>query len=86
MVLVMPLQRPALNAKSAVPLYEQAADWIAAHIQDGRLEPGEQLPSERYLADDWEIGYQTIRHAMVVLRERGLLVSRQGKGTFVAGA
>lgn len=84
MVLVMPLDRPALNARSAVPLYEQAADWIAAHIADGRLEPGEQLPSERYLSDDWEIGYQTIRHAIDVLRERGLLVSRQGKGTFVA--
>lgn len=84
MVLVMPLDRPDFNARSAVPLYEQAAEWIAAHIADGRLEPGEQLPSERYLSDDWEIGYQTIRHTMSVLRERGLLVSRQGKGTFVA--
>jgi DNA-binding GntR family transcriptional regulator len=84
MLLLMPLDRPQLNARSAVPLYEQAADWIAAHIADGRLEAGEQLPSERYLSDDWEIGYQTMRHAMQVLRERKLIVSRQGKGTFVA--
>jgi DNA-binding GntR family transcriptional regulator len=84
MLLLMPLDRPQLNARSAVPLYEQAADWIAAHIADGRLEAGEQLPSERYLSDDWEIGYQTMRHAMQLLRERKLIVSRQGKGTFVA--
>jgi DNA-binding GntR family transcriptional regulator len=84
MLLVMPMERPALNPDSVTPLYEQAADWIAAHIADGRLQPGEKLPSERYLSDDWEIGYQTIRHAIVVLRERGLVVSRQGKGTFIA--
>jgi DNA-binding GntR family transcriptional regulator len=83
MLLAMPLERPALNPDSVMPLYEQAADWIAAHIDDGRLAAGEKLPSERYLADDWEIGYQTIRHAIEVLRERGLVVSRQGKGTFV---
>lgn len=83
MVLLMALDRPQLNPRSAVPLYEQAADHIAACIADGRLEAGEQLPSERYLSDDWEIGYQTVRHAMDVLRERGLVVSRQGKGTYV---
>jgi DNA-binding GntR family transcriptional regulator len=84
MVLLMALNRPALNASSATPLYEQVASHIATAIGEGVLLPGDRLPAERDLADDWEIGYQTVRHAMAVLRERGLIVSRIGKGTFVS--
>ena len=74
---------PSFNAHSAVPLYVQAADYIAALITTGELEPGAQLPSERDLAAEWGIAYQTVRRAMRELRERGLIVSRVGKGTFV---
>jgi len=51
----------------------------------GNLAPGQKLPAERDLADEWGIGYQTVRRAMRELRERGLVVSRVGKGTFIAG-
>ena len=37
----------------------------------------------RKLAEDWGIAYQTVRRTMQELRERGLVVSRVGKGTFV---
>jgi DNA-binding GntR family transcriptional regulator len=83
MLLAMALTRPVLKLSSAVPIYEQAAEHIAAAIASGDLMPGDKLPAERDLADEWEIGYQTIRHTMQVLRERGLIVSRVGKGTFV---
>ena len=36
----------------------------------------------RDLADEWGVAYQTVRRAMRELRERGLVVSRVGKGTF----
>jgi DNA-binding GntR family transcriptional regulator len=76
--------RPAFDPASAVPLYEQAADWIAGQVERGELRPGQKLPAERDLADQWGIGYQTVRRAMRELRERGLIVSRVGKGTFVS--
>ncbi|HLN69093.1 MAG TPA: winged helix-turn-helix domain-containing protein [Streptosporangiaceae bacterium] len=81
----MASDRPAFDPESAVPLYEQAADYVAAQIAAGQLAPGQKLPAERDLADQWGIGYQTVRRAMRELRERGLVVSRVGKGTFIAG-
>lgn len=85
MLLAMPLTKPDINPSAARAIYEQAADHIAAAIESGELAPGEKLPPERDLAYDWGIGYGTLRRAYEVLRERGLIESRQGKGTFVAG-
>jgi GntR family transcriptional regulator len=79
----MALERPAFDHTSVVPLYEQAAGYVAHQIAAGELEPGQKLPAERDLADAWGIGYQTVRRAMQELRDRGLVVSRVGKGTFV---
>jgi GntR family transcriptional regulator len=79
---IMALQ---FNPDSVTPLYEQAATYVAAQIERGELKPGQKLPAERDLAEEWGIGYQTVRRAMRELRERGLIVSRVGKGTFVSG-
>ena len=84
MVCAMALERPAFDKASVTPLYEQAADYVARQIAAGELGPGQKLPAERDLADAWDIGYQTVRRAMQELRARGLVVSRVGKGTFVA--
>lgn len=84
MVCVMAPDRPAFDPASVTPLFEQAADYVAEQIASGELAPGQKLPAERDLADQWGIGYQTVRRAMRDLRERGLVVSRVGKGTFVA--
>jgi len=75
---------PPFDPLSVTPLYEQAADYVAEQIDRGELKHGQKLPAERDLADEWGIGYQTVRRAMRVLRERGLVMSRVGKGTFVA--
>jgi GntR family transcriptional regulator len=74
---------PRFDPVSPVPLYEQAADWVASAIESGELARGQKLPSERDLAAQWQIGYQTVRRTMRELRERGLIVSVVGKGTFV---
>jgi GntR family transcriptional regulator len=78
------LMAPRFDPASVTPLYEQAADYVAGQIEAGELAPGQKLPAERDLADEWGIAYQTVRRAMRELRERGLVVSRVGKGTFVA--
>jgi GntR family transcriptional regulator len=62
--------------------YVQVADHIAARIEVGEFK--HKLPAERALAEEYEVAYQTLRHAMQVLRERGLIITRQGRGTFVA--
>ena len=63
--------------------YVQVANNIAVRIEAGEIT--HKLPSERDLAEEYGVAYQTVRHAMKVLRERGLIITRQGRGTFVAG-
>jgi GntR family transcriptional regulator len=63
--------------------YRAGADDIAARIGSGELTSGTRLRAERELAEHYEISYGTIRHAMAVLRERGLIQTVHGRGTFV---
>ena len=67
---------------SAEYTYVQAANVIAARIEVGEIT--HRLPAERDLAKDLGIAYQSLRHAMKLLRDRGLIITRQGRGTFVA--
>jgi len=62
--------------------YVQVANHIAVRIEAGEIT--HKLPAERDLAREYGVAYQTVRHAMKVLRERGLIITRQGRGTFVA--
>jgi DNA-binding GntR family transcriptional regulator len=64
--------------------YIQVANDIAARMEIGEI--SHKLPAERALAEEYGVAYQTVRHAMKVLRERGLIITRQGRGTFVAKA
>jgi GntR family transcriptional regulator len=66
-------------------VYMRVAEDIAARIQSGELAPGTRLRSERELAEHYGYSYGSIRSAMKVLRERGLIVTRHGRGTFVRG-
>ena len=74
---------PIFDHASPVPLYLQAADWVAEQIAAGELAPGTRLPAERDLAAQWGVAYQTVRRAMRELRGRGLVASVVGKGTYV---
>jgi len=63
--------------------YVQVAKDLAAKIEAGEITG--RLASERDLAGDYGVAYGTIRRAMGLLRERGLIISVHGRGTFVAG-
>ncbi len=67
------------------PEFRRVADDIAAKIHAGILTTGEQLPSYKDLAVEYEVGLSTIRTALMLLAERGLIIGKPGKGTFVAG-
>jgi GntR family transcriptional regulator len=66
-----------------VTLYAQVADYIEQRIATGTLARGAKLPAERELATHLGVSYDTIRRATAVLRERGLIATVQGRGTFV---
>jgi DNA-binding GntR family transcriptional regulator len=70
-------------ADGPVPVYVQVADFIAARIASGELQPNARLTAERELAGLMGVAYDTIRRATALLRERGLIVTVQGRGTFV---
>ena len=61
--------------------YVQVADDIARRIAAGEIR--HKLASERSLAEEYGVAYVTVRHAMSILRERGLVRTAQGRGTFV---
>jgi GntR family transcriptional regulator len=73
----------AQGRRDADLAYLRVADDIAARIASGELVPGARLRAERELADYYEVAYGTVRRAMKVLRERGLVESIHGRGTFV---
>lgn len=63
--------------------YVRVADHLAARIDAGELQAGARLAPERELADEYGVAYLTVRRAMQELRERGLIVTVHGRGTFV---
>ncbi len=73
-----------LSDASGVPYYRQIVDQVAELIRSGRLAPGIQLPSVRELAGQLLVSLITTRRAYADLEAAGLLVRRQGSGTFVA--
>lgn len=64
-------------------LYQQLADSLRDKIYEGKYAFGDKLPSERALAESFGISHLTVRKALGILEEEGLLLRVQGKGTFV---
>lgn len=62
--------------------YLQLANDLAGRITLGEFPC--RLPAERALAEEYDVAYATVRHAMGVLRERGLVWTKLGRGTYVA--
>lgn len=73
-----------LSQASGVPFYRQIVDQIADLVRSGQLPPDSQLPSFRELAPSLLVSLITVRRAYADLEAAGLIVRRQGQGTFVA--
>ena len=72
-----------LDHASQEPLYLQVIEDIRRDIASGLYRAGEKIPSELELGDIYRVSRITVRNAVKVLEKEGLLVKRQGKGTFV---
>jgi GntR family transcriptional regulator len=75
---------PVNRLISAVPLYVQIAESLMDRIDSGELSAGDRLPPERTLSEMLGVNRLTLRRALRVLAGEGLLVRRQGKGTYIA--
>ncbi|MFT3929197.1 MAG: GntR family transcriptional regulator [Spongiibacteraceae bacterium] len=71
------------KAKTESPLYLQVANALREEIVSGAYPVGSQLPSEDELCKRFDVSRYTVREALRLLRDDGLVASRQGAGTIV---
>lgn len=72
-----------LDRESPTPLYLQLRDILASRITEGSLGPGDALPSERQLCDDFGLSRTTVREALRQLARLGMTSTVPGRGAFV---
>ena len=72
-----------LNHQESTPLYIQLKHDLSRQMDLGRLKPGQPIPSERSLCENYRISRTTVRQALSEMINAGLLSRKQGKGTFV---
>jgi len=78
--------RPGYRGRrSHEPAYLHIANAIADRIGAGAHRPGDQLPTEAQLRAEFGVSPMTVRRAINILLDRGLVTTTQGKGTFVRG-
>jgi GntR family transcriptional repressor for pyruvate dehydrogenase complex len=65
-------------------VYELVAERLVQEISDRRLNPGDELPRERYLAEAYHVGRSSVREALRMLESRGLIASPGGGRLVVA--
>jgi GntR family transcriptional repressor for pyruvate dehydrogenase complex len=64
-------------------LYEQIVQQVEESIRKGALKPGDQLPPERELAQQFGVSRTAVREAVKALREKGFVEAYPGRGTFI---
>lgn len=70
--------------KKSLPLYLQIANNLIEQIEVGALAPGTRLPSEREMSISLSVQRETVRQALAVLENEGLITRRHGSGTYIA--
>ncbi|MBI1988415.1 MAG: GntR family transcriptional regulator [Betaproteobacteria bacterium] len=74
----------ATYARSRVPLYIQVASALRQRIENGQWQPGQKISTLEGLEREFEVARVTVRQAVELLQNEGLVHRQQGRGTFVA--
>ena len=77
------MSQPFTPVSSGARLSDQVADQLAAEIRRGGLAPGDRLPTEARLVEQFGVSRTVVREAVSRLKSLGLVDSRQGSGVFV---
>lgn len=70
--------------KKSMKIYEQIMEQIKILIANGTLKKGDKLPSERDLAEKFQVSRTSVREAFRALQVRGLISSKQGGGNYIS--
>lgn len=73
-----------LDPESVIPLYRQLKDILKEEIESGVWKPGDRIPSENELRQQYNVSRNTVIKALEELVQEGLLRREQGRGTFVS--
>ena len=69
--------------RSGTAVWKQIEETLLSEILSGKIAPGERLPSESALADQFAVNRHTVRRALAELGARDILQTENGRGTFV---
>ena len=73
-----------INEKNVkIPLYVTAYETISQWLKEGKYKAGDKLPGENILAEQLAVSRGTLRQAMLLLQDAGLIIHHQGKGNIV---
>jgi GntR family transcriptional regulator len=72
-----------LDFRSGIPIYLQVVDRIKEMIANGRIQPGDQLPTVRALATELRVNFNTVARAYRILDEARIISTQQGRGTYI---
>jgi GntR family histidine utilization transcriptional repressor len=70
----------------SIPKFAMIKDYLIQKIERGDMEPGQRVPSENQLAEQFSVSRMTARKALREMADQGFLVRTQGLGSFVADA
>ena len=73
-----------LKAIRKTRIYEEVVSQVHEMVREGKFKAGDQLPTERELAETFKVSRTSVREALRALETQGLIVSRTGAGNFVA--
>ena len=72
-----------IDRDSYEPAYSQLSNLLREQVADGVYQPGQRLPSEASLCKKYNVSPMTVRRAINLLLDQGVVNTIQGKGTFV---
>lgn len=73
-----------IDHHSPIPFYIQLRELLEARILAGEWQPGDRLPAEQELCEMYDISRTVVRQTLQEMENKGLIVKRRGKGSFVA--
>lgn len=85
-VSLMPLQlrRARIDRASFMPVFRQVAEIVRSAVRAGELTPGEDLPSEETIAAALGVGRDSVREALALLANEGMVIKARGRPTRIA--
>ncbi len=72
-----------IDFRSGLPIYTQIVNQVQTQVAGGVLQPGDQLPTVRALAEELRVNFNTVARAYRILDEARIISTQQGRGTYI---